>query len=272
MHFMGAKGTWAKKIVDAIEPWRLPNMPIVEIGYGACNLTEHWTRPVIAIDANPALFHLWTSAQAGWRPLPREEITEELHKKYKTNQVDPTDPLTAFLLFGCSFRGVWRGGFAHTVRLKEGNKFRTIDLVANSRRAFVRKAEAVTAGVEFRLGSYSDVQPSKGQVVYADIPYDGTCAEGIAKTRKALTPVFDHADFWEHVRMWTAIGARVFVSEETAPEDFIRYRSWDVKRALGNSSEEMKRNHLRHESIWVHRDSDMVARVRRSKPAASSVP
>lgn len=260
---MGAKGAWAKKIVDAIEPWRPANLPLIEIGFGACNLTEHWTRPVIAIDANPALFHLWTQAQAGWRPPPREEITEELHAKYKTNPIDPTDPLTAFLLFGCSFRGVWRGGFSRPVTIQERGKLRTIDSVANSRKGFVRKAEAVSDGVEFRFGSYSDAKPHKGQVVYVDPPYEGTSADGIAKVRKALTPAFDHTDFWQHVRDWTAIGSRVFVSEEKAPSDFVRYRSWDVKRALGNSSDEMKRNHLRRESIWVHRDSDMVERVRR---------
>lgn len=265
MHFMGGKGAWAKKIVAEVEPWRISGMPLIEIGYGACNLTEHWTKPVVAVDANPVLFHLWTATQTGWIPPERDAITPELHERYKRSPIDVTDPLTGFLLFGCSFRGVWRGGFAHTVRLKEGDKFRTIDLVANSRRAFLRKAEAIAEGVEFALGSYSDVVPSVGQVVYADIPYEGTCADGIAKTRKATVGKFAHADFWEHVRRWTANGVRVFVSEETAPADFVRYRSWHVKRALGNSSEEMKRNHLRLESIWVHRDSDMVARVRRSK-------
>jgi hypothetical protein len=271
MHFMGAKGMWAKKIVAEIEPWRVSGSTLVEIGFGACNLTEHWQKPIIAVDANPVLHSLWTAAQSGWVPPPRNEINEELHLKYRKSPIDPKDPMTGFLLFGCSFRGVWRGGFANTVHLHDRGKPRTIDLVANSRKAFIRKAQNVAQGVEFVLGSYSDITPSSGQVVYADIPYKGTCADGIAETRKATVGPFDHANFWDHVRKWTAIGARVFVSEETAPDDFIRYRSWQVKRALGNSSAEMKKNYLRLESIWVHRDSDMVARVRRSKPRGDVV-
>lgn len=265
MHFAGGKGLWAAVIVDEIERWRCPDIPLVEVGCGACNLTERWDKPVIAYDINPALISLWTACQNGWRPPSRDEITEELHAKYKTNPVDPSDPMTAFLMFGCSFRGVWRGGFARTYTRQEDGRPRTKNSIASSRVSTIRKAESISTGVRFVLGSYSDVHPVERQIVYVDPPYQGTAAEGIGGIRKALTPRFDHADFWKHAREWVRRKARVFVSEEHAPDDWIAYRSWNVKRSLGNSYDVDRNGPTKLEHLWVHRDSDMVTKVRRRR-------
>lgn len=257
MIFMGGKGLWAKKIVAEIEPWRAPGDELIEVCCGAANLTEKWTKTVVAYDLNPALIAMWKATQAGWRPPPREQITAELHKKYKTSPIDPSDPMTAFLLFGCSFRGVWRGGFAHTSKIGD----RIFDYVSSQIKSLSRKAMNVSRGVEFVCGSYSDIRPKKGQVVYADPPYASTSHAGIAKSHKALTPQFDHSDFWNNVRQWNDCGALVFTSEESAPDDFIRFRSWNALRKLGNWSEVDRNGPSKLESIWVHRDSAMAAQA-----------
>jgi site-specific DNA-adenine methylase len=256
MIFMGGKGRWAKKIVAEIEPWRTPGDTLIEVCCGAANLTEHWTKPVIAYDLNPALITMWKAAQAGWRPPLREDITPELHAMYKKNP-DPSDPLTAFLLFGCSFRGVWRGGFARNTEW-EG---RTLDFVSRSRRGMIRKADAVSVGVEFLVGSYSDASPRRDHVVYVDPPYVGRCAQGIADKTRSIVGPFDHVAFWKHVGEWSSQGTRVFVSEETAPSEWIRYRSWKPRRTLGNWSEVDRNGPRKLESIWVHRDSEMAAKA-----------
>lgn len=258
MLFMGGKGLWAKKLVAEIEPWRTPGDTLIEVCCGAANLTELWTKPVIAYDLNPALIAMWKAGQSGWRPPPREEITEELHKKYKKRTIDPSDPMTAFLLFGCSFRGVWAAGFARTIKHNTHRESGTIDFVDRSRRATIRKMDRTTVGVSFVHASYRSVAVSQGQVVYVDPPYVGRCAHGIAKVGKALTPEFDHADFWRCAREWSGIGARVFVSEESAPDDFIPYRSWEVRRTLGNWSDVDRNGPRKLEHLWVHRDSDMA--------------
>lgn len=258
MIFMGGKGRWAKKIVAEIEPWRTPGDTLIEVCCGAANLTEHWTKPVIAYDLNPALITMWKACQAGWKPPPREEITEDLHARYKKN-LDPSDPLTAFLLFGCSFRGVWAGGFARPhVRKKNKQKNRYEDPIAGSLNSLRRKASAVSNGVEFVIGSYAEVSPTFGQVVYADPPYVARATKGISG-RDALVPFFDHVDFWSHARKWSDLGSRVFVSEETAPEDWIRFRSWNATRSLGNWSEVDRNGSRKLESLWVHCDSVMAA-------------
>jgi len=155
------------------------------------------------------------------------------------------------LLFGCSFRGVWRGGFAHTSPKQ--------DHVDCSRRALVKKIERVKNGTEFILASFADVaMPEPGRVVYADPPYGNTADRGIGEKGSLVAP-FDHAAFWTQMTTWSKAGVLVFVSEETAPDDWVRFRSWETKRTLGNHGTNYKNGPRKLESLWVHRDSKMAA-------------
>jgi hypothetical protein len=60
---------------------------------------------------------------------------------------------------------------------------------------------------------------------------------------------------------WSQCGVLVFVSEESAPSDWIRYRSWETKRGLGNWSDVDRNGPRKLESMWVHRDSPMAAKA-----------
>jgi len=256
MLFMGGKARWANKLAAELEVWRVPGEPILELCCGAGNVTAALAPPRVAVDANPALIGMWRAAQAGWLPPPRSEITKELYAEYKKKPLDFADPMTAFLLFGCSFRGVWRGGFAHTHTAENG---RQSDFVDQSRRALVKKIERVKGGTEFVLASFADVaMPEPGRVVYADPPYGNTADRGIGEKGSLVAP-FDHAAFWTQMTTWSKSGVLVFVSEETAPDDWVRFRSWQTKRGLGNWSANAKTTMRKLESLWVHRDSKMAA-------------
>lgn len=262
MLFMGGKGTWAKKIVAEIEPWRSPDDTLIEVCCGAANLTGLWTKNVVAIDLNPALIAMWKAGQRGWKPPPREKITKELFNEIRENP-DLNNPLTAFMLFGCSFRGQWAAGYANRHWHSANRRF--YDPVTTSINGLLRKFERTRHGVEFVCASYSYIKPLQNQVIYIDPPYFGTRQTGISGDKRSGVPRFDHDKFWQCARQWNEQSARVFVSEETAPNDFVRYRSWNAARSLGNWSEVDHNGSTKIESIWVHRDSEMVTKVRRHR-------
>jgi site-specific DNA-adenine methylase len=251
MRYMGGKARWGHKIVEVIEPWRTPGDPVLEVFCGAANITRCWKPPVIAVDANPALITLWQACQKGWKPPPRWAISKELHAQYKANP-NPNDPLTAFLLFGCSFRGVWRGGFTHDTYSEATGVFH--DYVAETTRHTLAKIPEIQH-VDFRCLDYRQIpRPWPGLVIYCDPPYLGTAKDGIGGRPGDLVPAFDHAEFWAYAEWWALNGALVFVSEEgrEMPRGWVPFKSWEMGRTIDKGGSK------RTENLFVHWSSPMA--------------
>ena len=70
-------------------------------------------------------------------------------------------------------------------------------------------------------------QAQKGDVIYCDPPYKNT--EGYS------TGDFDHDLFWETMRKWSKHNC-VFISEESAPSDFIVVWKKSKRRTLDKTS------------------------------------
>ena len=66
---------------------------------------------------------------------------------------------------------------------------------------------------EFTNLDYRQVPIPRGAVVYADPPYADTTGYGNEK--------FDSAEFWSCMRLLATTGYTVFISEQTAPPDFV---------------------------------------------------
>ena len=82
-------------------------------------------------------------------------------------------------------------------------------------------------GIEFYCKNYWELPETKNAVIYCDPPYIGTKQYGYANQEK-----FDHNRFWEWVRERSKNNI-VFVSEQTAPEDFDIIWQQDAKRTNG---------------------------------------
>ena len=76
---------------------------------------------------------------------------------------------------------------------------------------------------EFVCMDYKDVIIPDNSVVYADPPY--------YNTTKYKTGDFNHEEFWEYMRYISKNNA-VFISEQTAPDDFIPIWEKELKRIL----------------------------------------
>lgn len=198
--YLGSKRGIAKPL-SAFLLSRLAGRYFVEPFCGGINMTAAMepAGPRLATDAHPALFYLYRAWRKGWRPP--SSVSEALYQQIRARN-DPTDPMTGFVGFGCSFGGKFWGGFARSAK---GENFAAQSLSSLSKK-FAR-CSAVTFGLE----SYERLSPHRDCLVYCDPPYAQTTGYSLA---------FDSARFWEHVRGWSRAGIEVLVSEYTAPSDF----------------------------------------------------
>lgn len=201
MQYLGGKNSIAKPL-SAFLLSRLAGRYFVEPFCGGLSVTAAMepAGPRLATDAHPALFYLYKAWREGWRPSA--QITDDLYQALKARN-DPTDPMTGFVGFGCSFGGKWWGG--HARPRKDGYEY-----ARGAARSLERKLSRC-GDVIFGLESYERLAPHRDCLVYCDPPYAQTTGYSLA---------FDSARFWDHVRAWSRAGIEVLVSEYRAPPDF----------------------------------------------------
>lgn len=184
---------------------------------------------VQASDACVPLIALYKAMQLGWEPPA--EVSRETWEHYKTAG-DPTDPMTAFVGFGCSRSGDWFSSFIADYKYTN----RRVP-AATAARDSLRKKIGACAAVDFAAGDYRDA-PVRG-VWYCDIPYVGSIGY------PAVGP-FDHAAFWTFATE-TSQSVPVLVSERVAPENWRVVEEWSVQQRLTTDS-----GTRRMERLFVH--------------------
>ena len=219
MLYLGSKRRHAKEILQRVLTNRAPDQWYVEPFVGGANVIDKVGGPRIGADLNPDVIALWQGLQQGF--VPPDVVTEE---EYTAARTAPRSALRSFTGFGCSFGGKWFGGYARNAK---GN-----DYCGQSKRAVLRQL-ATLRDVEFRCCSYRDLVLPPNSIVYCDPPYAGTT--GYA------TGGFDHADFWAWCRETFAAGHEVFVSEYTAPDDFLCIWSKSVGINVDNQANKGRR-------------------------------
>jgi DNA adenine methylase len=130
-----------------------------------------------------------------------ELITEEQYK-YIREHKDENKILTGFVGFGCSFGGKWFGGYAR-------NKTNT-NYALQSKKSLLKDMDNLMT-TQFTCQDYLDVIIPNNSIVYADPPYNNTTGYGKDK--------FNSDEFWEYMRVISK-NNKVFISEQTAPNDF----------------------------------------------------
>lgn len=199
MRYLGGKSRIAKDISDYINSI-IGNRDFISLFCGSCSIearvnAEH----KILNDAHPYLISMWRDVQAG-RQLP-DKITKSTYDYVKAHK-DEDPGLTGYVGFACSYSGKWFGGLA---RNKRGE-----DFCAGASHSIYRDLEGLRSAT-FLCGDYRDVEIPDNSLVYLDPPYKGTTGYS--------TGDFDHDAFWNYVRELSK-RCTVFVSEETAPDDF----------------------------------------------------
>lgn len=215
MQYLGGKSKIVKQLTAYIQT-RLLGRYFVEPFCGALNVTAAMGVPCLAADASPYLFTLYSALRAGWNP-PSEVSEEDYHRLRGLK--DPTDPMTAFVGYGCSFAGKFFGGYA---RSAENSNY-----ASYTRNSLLRKFSALHHDTTFACVSYDRLSDPVGCLVYCDPPYADT-------TGYSAVGAFSSEAFWQRMREWTLAGATVLVSEYKAPPD---WRSvWSTQHTASVSS------------------------------------
>ena len=222
MQYQGGKSRIAKPIseviINEVSRWKVKdsdfdcssnrereresNQTFVSLFCGSCaveaKLAPHFDR-VICNDKHEYLIEMFKGVQNGYK-LP-EHISEEEYKYIKSHK-DENKILAGFVGFGCSFGGKFFGGYA---RNKEQTNY-----ALQSKKSLL-KDMIYLSNAEFTCLDYRDVDIPNGSIVYADPPY--------ANTTTYQGQKFDSEAFWEYMRQISKHN-QVFISEQTAPDDF----------------------------------------------------
>lgn len=172
---------------------------------------------------------MWKGLQDGWRP-PSIITKDEYYYVKEHKEENPA--LTGFVGFGCSFGGKWFGGLASN---KKGDNY-----CARAERSLLKDFKGVKEAT-FLCMNYKDVIVPDDSVVYCDPPY--------IDTTKYTTGNFNHKEFWEYMRKLSQ-RCTVFISEQTAPEDFKPIWQQEVKRTLDYNKDN---NFNKTEKLFVYK-------------------
>lgn len=170
---------------------------IVEPMCGGCSITARLV-PAVAADINEALICLYQHLQRGW--TPPDSLSEKEYAVLNATR-DPSDPMTAFAGFGCSFAGKFFGGYA-----RSGGR----NYAANAKNSLLKKFKSL-GNTQFLHVSFTNLHLLKGDLVYCDPPYAGTTG---------YSSRFDHELFYDWCRHAARHGVMVVVSEYAMPPDF----------------------------------------------------
>lgn len=158
-------------------------------------------------DVHPALCSMYEALKDGWDPpdhLDREEWSRIRRED------DPSNPLTAFAAFGCSFGGREWGSYA---RDRQGTNY-----AAQTAMSLRRKREFMDV-CTFSTSSYNDLAIESG-LVYCDPPYRGVAGYKMA---------FNNDEFESWCEQLSEIdGVTVLVSEFNAPRHWTKL--WQRER------------------------------------------
>jgi len=199
MQYMGSKNRHAKELLSIILKDRQPGQWYVEPFVGGANMIDKVEGNRIGNDYHPHLIALLKAIADGWEPPTI--VSEELYKFAKISSVISAD--IGFIGFCCSFGSKWFGGYA---RNKIGTNY-----AATNARNLIKQAPNLK-GVDFRCGSYLDLDIPNNSIIYCDPPYQGTT--------KYSTGGFDYDVFWQWCGDKVDEGHKVFVSEYNAPDDW----------------------------------------------------
>lgn len=236
MKYMGSKARIAKHLLPIILKDRKPDQWYVEPFVGGGNMIDKVEGNRIGSDSNKWLILALKLIQMEPESIP-DIITETDYSSAKTLKKE--DGITGFIGFAMSFGGKWFAGYR---RDKAGSKGCIKNMETQTKRA---KKSAVLqsrniSGVNFLCCTYDHLEIPKDSIVYCDPPYQGT-----TKYKDG----FNHDDFWQWCREKAGEGHKVFISEYSAPDDFVCVWSGQLKVSVAKSG----RQKDAMERLFVHK-------------------
>ena len=213
MNYTGSKRRIAKHLLPFLLKDRKAGQYYVEPFVGGANMIDKVQGLRIGADLNEYLIQALILIRDEPETLPKNntDFTEQDYAKLRTEE----SRLKGFAGFIYSFGAKWLGGWARNP--KEGR-----DFVAQGYRNALAQSPNLQ-GVEFVQASYQDLVIPPESIIYCDPPYRGTTG---------YRGGFEHDAFWQWCRDKTQEGHSVYISEYSAPTDFVCLWSLEVNSSL----------------------------------------
>lgn len=217
MKYMGSKSRIAKFIVPIIQSVINTNEMVhyIEPFCGGCNVIDKITCDRrTASDINPYLIALFKHLQNGGELIPC--VTRDFYSLVRSDYNQHTGLFDDWQIgnvgFLASYNGrFFDGGYAQPgyEKTKNGSRYRDYYRETSDN---ITKQMPQLESVIFECCDYRKINPV-GAVIYCDPPYVDT-------KQYANARAFDYTEFWSIMRKWSENNF-VFISETTAPDDFI---------------------------------------------------
>jgi len=217
MQYMGSKNRIAKHILPIMLAERKPSQWWVEPFVGGANMIDKVTGNRMGNDSQEFLIALLVALQNGF--VPPTDISKEMYYAIKSKPQEYPKQLVGFVGFLCSFGGKWWGGYAFNTK---GDNY-----AERGSRCLVKQAKNFE-GIVFKSGSYLELEIPESSLIYCDPPYSNTVQ---------YRDTFNHELFWDWCRKQTKNGHTVFISEYSAPNDFVCVKEIQHKTILDKNSQ-----------------------------------
>ncbi len=218
MKYIGSKNKHAKEILQFVLKNRKFNQYYVEPFIGGANIIDKVQNPRIGNDNNHYLIALLQKLQEDW--LPPKEITEEDYYEIKENQLYCSDALLGYVGFQLSYGAKWFSGYR-----KDSEGFRNYSLEAFNN---VANQAPLLKGIQLFCSDYRELEIPDNSIIYCDPPYENTI--------NYQNESFDHKIFWDWCRTKIKEGHSVFISEYSAPDDFVNLWGKTVCSSLSKNT------------------------------------
>lgn len=249
MKYMGSKNRIAKHILPIILKDRKPDQWYVEPFVGGANMIDKVDGLRIGYDYNELLIDCLDALANGWEPpeFISREFYSECRNKFNSGVYSNDEAhILGYVGVNGSYGGKWYTGYAGRSITKVGT-VRDYPLEAYNN---VMAQVVNIKGVEFISADYGDIDnidlPPQS-IIYCDPPYIGT-TEYIAAKRSG----FDSNEFWAWCRERVFDGHNVFISEYSAPDDFICVWQQEVKSSL-SANGKFGGNKKSIEKLFIHK-------------------
>ena len=218
MRYVGGKYKISKPISETILSYRENENTFVSLFCGSCAVETKIGKTkifdnIILNDIHPYLIAMYKEYIQG-RKFPEQVSKEEY--TYVREHKDEDPALTGFVGFGCSFGGKWFGGYGRNVKTKR-------NLASEAIHSLDRDIGNLL-NAKFYCEDYKNIVIPNNSIVYCDPPYVGTT--GYRSVEK-----FNTNEFWDYIRQISK-NNKVFVSEQTAPDDFVPVWEKEIKRHI----------------------------------------
>ena len=235
MKYMGSKARIAKHLLPIILKDRKEGQWYVEPFVGGANMIDKVDGSRIGADFNHHLIDALKLIRDSPESIP-DLITED---DYALASKRRSTALDGFIGFAMSFGGKWFGGFRRDVK---GTKGCIKNMATQTRRskANAMKQSSLLSGVDLVASCYSDLNIPNDSIIYCDPPYAGTTK---------YKDDFSHTEFWQWCRDKVKEGHKVFISEYSAPDDFLCVWSQELSVSVARTGKQKKAT----ERLFVHR-------------------